>query len=94
MPVTQELHASCPTGLCHFLCLGGQLPSSHPVVPQLQLASGILEYARLHNREAGASDAACATGPDHQPVLAYLLQETHLPAGTIMLGTPVDYLVL
>ena len=35
-----------------------------------------------------------ATGPDNQPVLAYLLQETHLPAGTIMLGTPVDYLVL
>ena len=35
-----------------------------------------------------------ATGLDHQPVLAYLLQETHLPAGTIMLGTPVDYLVL
>ena len=34
------------------------------------------------------------TGPAHQQVLAYLLQETHLPAGTIMLGTPVDYLVL
>ena len=28
-----------------------------------------------------------------QPVLAYLLQETYLPAGTTLLGTPMDYLV-
>ena len=34
------------------------------------------------------------TGPAHQLVLFYLLQETHLPAKTIMLGTLVDYLVL
>ena len=31
---------------------------------------------------------------DQQLVLAYLLQETHLPAGTVLLGTPVDYRVL
>ena len=35
-----------------------------------------------------------AVGPDHQPVLAYLLQETHLPADTTLLCTPADYLVL
>ena len=35
-----------------------------------------------------------AVGPDHQPVLAYLLQETHLPVDTTLLGTPADYLVL
>ena len=28
-----------------------------------------------------------------QPVLTYLLQETHLPAGSMLLGAPVDYVV-
>ena len=32
-------------------------------------------------------------GPGQQLVLAYLLQETHLPTSTMLLGTPVDYLV-
>ena len=35
-----------------------------------------------------------AVGPEHQPILAYLLQETHLPTDTTLLSTPVDYLVL
>ena len=33
-------------------------------------------------------------GPAYQPVLAYLLQETHLPADTTFVGTPANYLVL
>ena len=32
--------------------------------------------------------------PAWQSVLPYLLQETHLPSGTMLLGTPADYLVL
>ena len=35
-----------------------------------------------------------AVGPASPPVLAYLLQETHLPTSTMLLGTPVDYLGL
>ena len=35
-----------------------------------------------------------AVGLVHQPVLAYLLQETYLPTDTTFLGTPADYLVL
>ena len=35
-----------------------------------------------------------SSGSAQQPVLAYLLQETHLPAGTVLLGTPADYRVL
>ena len=35
-----------------------------------------------------------AGGFARQPVLAYLLQETHLPAGSTLLGAPVDYVVL
>ena len=34
------------------------------------------------------------SGSAQQRVLAYLLQETHLPAGTVLLGTPADYRVL
>ena len=34
-----------------------------------------------------------AGGSARQPVLAYLLQETHLPAGSMLLGAPVDYVV-
>ena len=34
-----------------------------------------------------------AVGPAQQPVLVYLLQETHLPVGSMVLGAPVDYLV-
>ena len=33
-------------------------------------------------------------GPAQQQVLVYLLQETHLPTSTMLLGTPVDYQVL
>ena len=35
-----------------------------------------------------------ALGPPYQAVLAYLLQESHLPTSTMLLGTLVDYLVL
>ena len=35
-----------------------------------------------------------AVGPTYQPVLAYLLQETHSLASTRLLSNPVDYLVL
>ena len=35
-----------------------------------------------------------SSGSAQQRVLAYLLQETHLPAGTVLLGTPADYRVL
>ena len=33
-------------------------------------------------------------GSAQQQVLAYLLQETHPPTGTVLLGTLVDYQVL
>ena len=33
-------------------------------------------------------------GPAYPPVLAYLLQETHLHASSPLLGTPVGYSVL
>ena len=33
-------------------------------------------------------------GPARLLVLAYLLQETHLPTSTLMLGSQVDYSVL
>ena len=33
-------------------------------------------------------------GSAQQQVLAYLLQETHLPTGTVLLGTPVGYQLL
>ena len=32
--------------------------------------------------------------PPSQLVLSYLLPETHRPSGTMLLGTPLDYLVL
>ena len=34
-----------------------------------------------------------AAGHTRQLVLAYLLQETHLPSGTMLLGALVDYMV-
>ena len=49
---------------------------------------------RGYTTEKLAHLSLATQGSAQQQVLAYLLQETHLPTGTVLLGTPVDYRVL